>query len=113
MDCCKSTASSLDVLPAAARRAKLKWKDAILPDETEYRNLRMVARSTTICDFEATLTCVNEDGTIYLQNPNVTLGAFPHLNAQIEAPYLLSTPKWQDTDWYPGTYVGFLSHVCK
>ena len=46
--------SSVDMLPAALRQnsVKLQWLNPILPSDSEYRNLRMVACDTTICDFE-------------------------------------------------------------
>jgi hypothetical protein len=52
MGVCKS--SNVDMLPAARRQnsVKLQWLNPILPSDSEYRNLRMVARDTTICDFE-------------------------------------------------------------
>ena len=46
--------SRVDMLPAALRQnsVKLQWLNPILPSDSEYRNLRMVACDTTICDFE-------------------------------------------------------------
>ena len=55
MGVCKS--SYVDMLPAARRQnsVKLQWLNPILPSDSEYRNLRMVARDTTICDFEVSM----------------------------------------------------------
>ena len=46
--------SNVDMLPAARRQnsVKLQWLNPILPSDSEYRKLRMVACDTTICDFE-------------------------------------------------------------
>ena len=46
--------SNVDMLPAARQQnsVKLQWLNPILPSDSEYCNLRMVACDTTICDFE-------------------------------------------------------------
>lgn len=47
---------------------------------------------------------MDEKGNIWLENWNSTLGARSNLNSQIEAVYLFSKPKWQDTNWYIGKF---------
>ena len=47
---------------------------------------------------------MDEKGNIWLEDWNSTLGARANLNSQIEAVYLFSKPKWQDTNWYIGKF---------
>lgn len=47
---------------------------------------------------------MDEKGNIWLEDWNSTLGARSNLNSQIEAVYLFSKPKWQDTNWYIGKF---------
>ena len=60
-------------------------------------------------NFQATITNVENDGHIYLQDPNIGLGSLSSLNQQMEAVYLLSKPKWQDLDWYIGKFLTALT----
>ena len=60
--------SNVDMLPAARRQnsVKLQWLNPILPSDSEYCNLRMVACDTTICDFEVStiaMHSMNYDST--------------------------------------------------
>ena len=62
--------SSVDMLPAALRQnsVKLQWLNPILPSDSEYRNLRMVACDTTICDFEVSKVHILWEGHKILRN---------------------------------------------
>ena len=71
--------------------------------------LGLYLKDLPIFKFQATITNVENDGHIYLQDPNIGLGSLSSLNQQMEAVYLLSKPKWQDLDWYIGKFLTALT----
>lgn len=78
---------------------KPRWLDPVLPSEAEYRKLRLVANNTTIRDFDAKITCVDNNGHFWVQRLD-QLGALTSVESQIEAVYLLTKRKFQDDTWY-------------